>query len=1161
MTWFKKSSSLRDTSALGMMWCLLSPAYGLQETYESRNLIVSQGLNTGYVDSINLQQQALLATTALNGNTSTNTVVTLPQSVAEVKSNLGLATSTPVTQYVESLRNAVGGSSGGIFENAQAINAALDGVQSLSGLVSFVVSTPASHTSNTVSIIGDDGAAGQTYSFTYSSPILSGASITLSNGGKSITFINNSGVTLSSASDLATYLAGAYPLNFMIANNTTTKISAISDLLGGASGGSSGTNTSLYGQAITALSSGPTNDVVNNILDGIQSMSGLATFTVTSAAINGGGTVSLDGNDGTPSQTYGVIPTLPITSGSTFSLSNGGKIITFVNNSGGSLTTANDLASYLADAYPINAILKGDTNGKAAALENVIGGSNYSAMSNAIALDNMLLITPTGVLRTDVQSVNSAIDGNATGATVKSRLNTIFGNIDGSNGSSGNITTKLTSQITSLEGSATQLSTAISHVNGNLDGVQSLSGATSFTVSTAANNSSGTVSIVGNDGTPGRIYSVVPTLPITSGSTFTLTHSGSGNTITFLNNSGGSIASAANLASYLASAYPVNAVVKNTTNTKATALGTVIGGSNGSAMSNAIALDALLLTAPIGVLLTDVQSLNSAIDGNASGSTVQGRLNTVFGKIDGSNGTSGNITTKLTSQITSLEGSATQLSTAISSVNTRIGGSGTTSARVNNVNSNLDGVQSMSGLSSFTVGTAASNSSGTVTIIGNDGTPGRSYSVDTSPSGINLGDGTGGTTSISSGGTITLTHSGSGNTITFVNNSGGSITSTVDLTSYLESAYPVSIVLKGSANTKVTTLENILGGQNYHAMANATVLIGNIDGSASSIQDGLNNLSTVMVGNTNFSSSLTSQLTSQSDSLDSGVVSLPNGSLYGGINSAASSDGSGGVNIGVGSGFGSASGTYNLSSGTISGGINNNASFTLDNNGDSLVLRNQSGSTINNQSQALRYLQSRYPVGSKFTTILSDKVNNLNLEIGGTVTGVNSRLAAFDARLLDTPTGILSTDLSTLRGRVVSTPGITAETDVNSVLSMIDGSSSGVLETKLGTPTINSISSNLATVVGGSGDLAQRLGDPVTAGTGLSSLIKASSATDTNSLWNGGVGGFTNATDLNNQLQQFLALFNTNNWTNTGNTTITFTCSGSTPSSIADLINMATSTS
>ncbi len=1238
-----------------------------------------------------------------------------------------------ISAAIDYMEEAIGGD-GVPMDRIKKANALLDGTQSLSGFNNFTVTATATRSSNTVSITGNDGSSSQTYSITYSSPIASGDTFTLTNGRKSIIFVNNSGGSITSASALTTYLVGAYPVNFVISNNISAKISALSILLAATSGGAAGTNTSIYGKTLTTILTGsissslgadllasPTGDdatdlatarallvlslgatlqadiqTINAFLNGLGSglttqarigsifsqIDGTADYSgniasklttriqlirssasqlstaIDDVADNVGGSASdLYGNIGAANSALGGSGTVIARIGSLGSASSlfsmigatslanlaaalgntgsGNSAIAALLKSGssstslyalivgssgilsqidGTTTDSGNIAgklttqiqairssgTQLSTAISAIATILGGTEldlyGNVGAANSALGGSG-TLISRVATIYNALLASPTSVvitdlatarallvlslgatLQADAETLNALLNGTATGSTIEERIAAIFSQI--SNASSGNVTDELTTFIQAIRSSGTRLSTVISDVSNNvggtasdlygnvntantaLDGVQSLSGLTSFTVTAAASNPGGnTVNIVGDDDYLSSItYSIAYSSPIASGNTFTL-NTGS-KSITFVNNSGGSITSAAALAAYLANAYPVSAIIKANTNTKATALKSLLGGNNYSVISNAVAIFSILggtnsdlysnvgavnsslggsgvtTLAKIGSLgsasslfsmigVTSLANLTAALGNTGAGNSaiaalLNGSTGTslyallvgssgILNQIDGTTTDSGNVSGKLTTQIQALNSSATQLSTAISAVNSSLGGSGTTINRTKSVNAALDGVQSLSGLTSFTVTTAATNSSGTISIMGNDGSAGRSYSVDTSVSGINLGDGTGGTTAIANGSTVTLTHAGSGNTITFVNNSGSSITSASSLATYLANAYPVSAIIKASTSTKTTALKALLGGNNYSAMSNAAAvfailggtnsdiysnmnaansslggdgtiierignptqgssasnlaaiiggtstdlatqvgdpgadktIISNIGGSTTNIQEALNALATILLNNTSFSSSLYTQASSMSTTLDNGLNSLPNGNTSATIGSAAASDGSGGVNITM-SGLGSANGTYNLPAATITGNIANGSTFTLTNGSNNIVLYNRSGATINTQAKALSYLSSMYPATSQIATGVSDKISNgLNKMLGGSATSIRARIAAIDAILLTNPTGVIATDLATARALLVTSLGATFQADVEALNSLLNGTASG----------------------------------------------------------------------------------------------------------------------
>jgi len=681
---------------------------------------------------------------------------------------------------------------------------------------------------------------------------------------------------------------------------------------------------------------------------------------------------------------------------------------------------------------------------------------------------------------------------------------------------------------------------------------------------------------------------------------------------------------------------------------------TLIGGS-GTLINNVIGVDDLLLTTPTGVLTTDlnslrsllvptlsvtaqadIQSLNLMINGSAGGSTLQARIGSlgsassvlgmigdttdgtvtsalgntgagnssiasllgntsaslynnivgfggILSQIDGTATDSGNISNKLETQIQSIQTGALQLSTAIDTINGLMGGSSSDIYHnLGAVNSNLDGVQSMSGLTNFVFTMAASNPGGnTVNIVGNDNNA------------TNITYSTTFNTNISAGATFSFVTGPK--RITFFNNSGSTISSAVQLASYLASSYPVGTIVTVNSLVKLEVLQEITGGF-YNIMSNlisldqellitstgvlpsdlatarsllvtspsstlqndiqtisskisgtssgstidvllnnmattiggsstdlisslgspgSQTIIDNIGGPSVSVQAGLNALATTLVNNTSFSTSLYNQVVSTSYALDNSAYSLPNGSTFGTVGTI-SSDGSGGVNVTIIAG-GIPPGTYNISASSVISGVNYGNPFTLLGGSAAIVLTNLSGSRLSTQSGMLRYLQSMYPTTSKIVTYVSDKVSSINIMLGGSASITRAKIAAIDVALVQSPTGVVATDLAYLRGKIVGSLGISAEADV------------GQVSTLLGSGATNLY----------------------TAATNIEATINASSASNSSSGMN--LTTFQNATTVYSQLEAFIALFNF-----TGATTLTFNFS-TPPTSLAAIINGITS--
>ncbi len=586
----KKTQYLLGVSALAVMLSL-DPVHALTDTKEGREL-TAQGHSLSNVEAVHLAKQAKLAVLSLNGVVSQSPITDLPTAITAAQTRLGrsikfttdmdtiagsidstLSTSelaaTSLNAVASSFWTRLSGSNGNgnsmVDDLISLMNPALDGVASMSGtnLSTFTVTTAASNSGGTISVVGNDGTAGRTYSFAYSAPIATGGTFVLTHGGtgRTITFVNNGG-TISSAGALATYLETYCPVNTVLSKAALDKVTALQTLLGATTASNMAGSTASTLTLLGAVTGSDINTKVTNLLyqmdQGVSAMpTAITSMTVSTKAANGGGganSVDIVFNDGTPAQTYRLADgSSSIASGSTFNLvevGGGTKTLTLYNRSGGALATQAAFVEYLQNLYPAAAVINPNDTTVIAAVNALLGGTAVGVRSRAAAIWGLLKTTPVTDVSTDLAALRALL-------------------------------------VTSL---GATLEEDISTVSANLDGVRSMSGLTGFTVSTAAATGGGNVvNVIGNDGTAGRTYSLTYASSIASGATFTLTHSGSGNTITFVNN-GSTISSAANLITYLATAYPVAAVMSSTANTKATALQTLLGGSAYSAMGNAATL-------------------------------------------------------------------------------------------------------------------------------------------------------------------------------------------------------------------------------------------------------------------------------------------------------------------------------------------------------------------------------------------------------------------------------------------------------------------------------------------------------------------------------------------------------------------------------------------
>jgi hypothetical protein len=915
-----------------------------------------------------------------------------------------------LTQNVDAVNTAVGGSSN-LITNVEAVDAVIGGTGTLisdanaaeTALNGFVSSLPNNATTGTVSSIVSDGSGGVNVnvsawdptgnptgsyniaSGTITSGITASGAIVLTNSGETIILVNTTSSTINTQSGLLSFLNSMIVTNQELTTNITDTVDSLRDLAGGSS-------TGLWGKIgeIKAVVGG-TSDVNANVADvdtAIGGSSGTITANVASLDTTIGGT---SGN---------------ITD-------NIGSLNAVIGGSGDMTTNVNDIV-------------------------DVVGGS--SALTDDI-----------GVVQSSLNNFVVSLPNDAITATVASIAS------DGSGGANINISAW--------------------NPTGNPTGNYNISGST-----ISGGIASGATMDFTNSGQT-----------IVLRNTTALTINGSSNMLSFLNSM---ITAGENLAvdiidtiesmttltggtglSLWGKIGGVNAIIggTGTVNANAAAVNTAIGGTSTMIVGTAAVQTALGGT---GSITTRVSGINATVGGVAGSVTANLAADLVV------IGGSGSLTSQLSTANTNLGSNTNTITVNTTNVNNELGGTGATQARVDTAFSKLAGITGMSSLTSFTVTIAASNTGSTVTITGNDGGGVSAYSITFS-------------STIANGDTFTLVNSSK--TITFVNNSGSSITSAANLATYLAEAYPVNTVLKNSVNTQLTAVNILLGTGGASIVTDVMNLTDVITGtsvlsiatqlgtptgnnlldeigSGGSIQEALDSLSTLMLGNANFSSSLESSLSTIINSVSAFVVSLPDEALYALVGSV-STDGGAGVQINVTSGI--PSGAYIIDGVTITNGIANGSTFSMVNGGDIVILRNRSGSLINTQTLMLNYLLSMIPVNGKLSTDLNDILNTLLSLAGGNQISLWARMGTADRLLLNTPTGVIQTDINAVRALIVTSPGSAAQADVQTVNTLIDGTATGsTIQARIGGPLLNAISSNLSAVIGGSGSIAAQLGDP-----------------------------------------------------------------------------------
>ncbi len=128
---------------------------------------------------------------------------------------------------------------------------------------------------------------------------------------------------------------------------------------------------------------------------------------------------------------------------------------------------------------------------------------------------------------------------------------------------------------------------------------------------------------------------------------------------------------------------------------------------------------------------------------------------------------------------------------------------------------------------------------------------------------------------------------------------------------------------------------------------------------------------------------------------------------------------------------------------------------------------------------------------------LNAAISDVATSLGGSGT-LAQRVSAVINTLLVTPSSSLNADLSTLRGLLVSSPAATAEADVRTIATKLNGTATGgTLEGRIGSPTINSVASNISAVIGtSSATLAEKIGDPGADYVNISDYLSSESSTD-----------------------------------------------------------------
>ena len=516
---------------------------------------------------------------------------------------------------------------------------------------------------------------------------------------------------------------------------------------------------------------------------------------------------------------------------------------------------------------------------------------------------------------------------------------------------------------------------------------------------------------------------------------------------------------------------------------------------------------------------------NSTISSKVSSvGEILGDGNSIYTEVTSLNtslGSTGTTSERLNSQIVAIRTDGSVLETEVTSLNTSLGGTGTTSERLTNINSTIDGIVSMSGITSFLVTTAASISNNTVTIVGDDGSGNQSYYYEYSGA-------------INNESQFTLTNVN--NSITFINSSGSPITSSNGLCSYLLSLYPVGITLKSNISNKLTSINSITG-LNDGVLTNIFSILKNyLKSDSNDVISALNVISTLIIGNSNFTNTLYLSSQELKTSISDDLVSLDSNLT---VMSSATTSGNV-VSITLGGNL------YSIEFQRIG----NVSSFEMTNNNIRVDFTNRSSSAIGSCTELVNYLNSMYPIGSKLSLDIKTNIDSINTMLGGSSSSVKGRIGAINRKLLNSPTGVVNVDIGTLIGKLTATSSGVIESDINNLAMMLTDTPSGVIESDIvsingvldghyynlsikeiiGSPINNSSQSNLVSILGGdSQTISLKIGDPVCGTSGLAGLIKNNTTVEGSSLVNTEkIDSFNNATNIHDQLVAFIDIFNDN---------------------------------
>uniref|UniRef100_A0A6C0BFC4 Uncharacterized protein n=1 Tax=viral metagenome TaxID=1070528 RepID=A0A6C0BFC4_9ZZZZ len=281
--------------------------------------------------------------------------------------------------------------------------------------------------------------------------------------------------------------------------------------------------------------------------------------------------------------------------------------------------------------------------------------SDGSVLSTSISeIENSLLTTPTGIIDTDIQSINSLLNGTSLGLTTQSRIGSPMMNSSSSNlksiigGTSSDLSSQLgdpgvNSLISNIGGSTTSIQSALEAISNQLINSTSFSSSLSSSISTISTNLDNIISSLPSgysyltvvsspvsDGVGGinitflsagtyNLDAITISNGISNGSTFSFVNGS--NSLVLYNRSGSTFSTQGQMLKYLRSIYPISSYLSTDVSSIVNrSIKNLIGGSSSVIRTRLGHVDSIILDDPTGVILTDLSTVRGYITSSPSSS-------------------------------------------------------------------------------------------------------------------------------------------------------------------------------------------------------------------------------------------------------------------------------------------------------------------------------------------------------------------------------------------------------------------------------------------------------------------------------------------------------------------------------------------------------------